>query len=54
MGSVLPVGERALQPIGLLTHDGRDVVGIEQHEAQIVADVEHAKGAFGVETVEQT
>ena len=41
------------QPVGLLAVDRRDVPGVEQHEAQVVAEVEHAKGLLREEPVEQ-
>ena len=50
--AVLAFGQSFAQPVGLFTGDRCNMVGVEQHEAEIVADIESSIGFLGVKPVE--
>ena len=53
VGPIGPLGEDLVEPGGLLAADRGDVPGVQQDQAQVVAEVERREAALGVEAVVQ-
>src|SRR5262245_25928768 len=47
------IRQRLLQPIGLCAFDGRVMTGVQQHNAQIIAEVQNVVAGLFVEAVMQ-
>lgn len=54
MRTILAIFQRLLEPFGLFARDRFDVIGIQQHDTEVVTDVDDAEGLFGIEVIEDT